>query len=264
MVASWSRSRARRFFESYKEIEALWEILSPSPKLRDHIETYKWLAQLYAAVRNNYRFKAKPDIDLANKTREMVQDSLTQEGLGELLKTVTFDVRTLKALQRDPGSNEAKVFNLVRGLRAEMEASPDLAPVLQSIKERAEQVIEALENHKTTSLAALDSLAELAKEKEETIEAARDSALTTRAFSLYWTLRNNEALKLGGVEAISLAQEAEALLARFPNAASNTDEQRRLRAALYHPLLALGGAERLRIVEIMLKIMLDNETDEYS
>ena len=254
----------KAFFESYKEIEALWEILSPSPKLRDHIETYKWLARLYAAVRNNYHFKAKPDIDLANKTREMVQDSLTQEGLGELLKTVTFDVRTLKALQRDPGSNEAKVFNLVRGLRAEMEASPDLAPVLQSIKERAEQVIEALENHKTTSLAALDSLAELAKEKEETIEAARNSHLTTRAFSLYWTLRNNEALKLGGIEAISLAQEAEALLARFPNAASNTDEQRRLRAALYHPLLALGGAERLRIVEIMLKIMLDNETDEYS
>ena len=215
-------------------------------------------------MRNNYDFKAKPDIDLANKTREMVQDSLTQEGLGDLLKTVTFDVRTLEALRREPGSNEAKVFNLIRGLKAEMDANPDLAPVLQSLKERAEQVIEALENHKTASLAALDRLAELAKEKEEAIEAARNSDLTARAFGLYWTLRNDEALKVAGVEAISLAQEAEALSDRFPNAALNADEQRRLRAALYHPLLALEGAERLRIVEIMLKIMLDNETDEYS
>ncbi|MDE0511453.1 MAG: HsdR family type I site-specific deoxyribonuclease [Gammaproteobacteria bacterium] len=254
----------KAFFEAYKEIEALWEILSPSPALRDHIETYKWLAQLYAAVKNNYDFKAKPDIDLANKTREMVQDSLTQEGLGDLLKTVTFDVRTLEALRRELGSNEAKVFNLVRGLKAEMDANPELAPVLQSLKERAEQIIEALENHKTTSLAALDRLAELAKEKEEAIEAARNSDLTTRAFALYWTLRNDEALRVAGVEATSLAQEVDALLDRFPNAALIADEQRRLRAALYHPLLAMDRTERLRIVETMLKIMLDNETDAYS
>ena len=42
------------FFEDYKEIEALWEILSPSPELRDHIDTYKQLAELYAIVRNAY------------------------------------------------------------------------------------------------------------------------------------------------------------------------------------------------------------------
>lgn len=42
----------KAFFEAYKEIEALWEILSPSAELRDHITTYKRLAQLYAAVRN--------------------------------------------------------------------------------------------------------------------------------------------------------------------------------------------------------------------
>jgi type I restriction enzyme R subunit len=42
----------KTFFERYKEIEALWEILSPSPELRDHIATYKQLSVLYAAVRN--------------------------------------------------------------------------------------------------------------------------------------------------------------------------------------------------------------------
>jgi type I restriction enzyme R subunit len=45
------------FFEAYKEIENLWEILSPSPELRDHIKTFKGLAQLYAAVRNAYSDK---------------------------------------------------------------------------------------------------------------------------------------------------------------------------------------------------------------
>ena len=54
----------KAFFETYKEIEALWEILSPSPELRDHIATFKRLAQLYAAVRNAYadrgRLRGRP------------------------------------------------------------------------------------------------------------------------------------------------------------------------------------------------------------
>ena len=35
------------FFSAYKEIEALWEILSPSAELRDHIDTFRRLIQLY-------------------------------------------------------------------------------------------------------------------------------------------------------------------------------------------------------------------------
>jgi type I restriction enzyme, R subunit len=34
----------KAFFEAYKDIEALWEILSPSAELRDHVETFKLLA----------------------------------------------------------------------------------------------------------------------------------------------------------------------------------------------------------------------------
>ena len=76
----------KAFFEAYKDIEALWEILSPSPDLRDHIETYKRLAHLYFAVRNAYATSTNPVIDLANKTRSLVQESATQEGLGYLTK----------------------------------------------------------------------------------------------------------------------------------------------------------------------------------
>ena len=70
----------RAFFEDYTEIEALWEILSPSPELRDHMATYKRLTNLYSAVRNAYAKRSGILVDLANKTRLMVQDSATQEG----------------------------------------------------------------------------------------------------------------------------------------------------------------------------------------
>ncbi|MBA8843466.1 type I restriction enzyme R subunit [Ochrobactrum sp. RH1CCR137] len=249
------------FFEAYKEIEALWEILSPSPELRDHIMTFKRLAQLYAAVRNAYADRVGYVADLAYKTRRLVEESATQEGLGRLTKTVTFDVKTLEGLRGEPGSDEGKVFNLVRGLQKEIEDEADTAPVLQSLKDRAERILKDLENRNTTGLAAMDMLAALAKEKEEAIKAAKDSGLSTRAFGVYWNLKDDEALRTAGISAMELAQDAETETHRFPNARVNDDERRKLRAALYRPLLGLGKEDRGRVVDVVLAILLDGDHD---
>lgn len=249
------------FFEDYKEIEALWEILSPSPELRDHTVTFKQLAQLYDAVKNAYANKVNYVANLANKTRLMVQESAVQEGLGYRIKTVKFDVNTLKTLQNEPGSDAAKVFNLVRGLRKEIKDEPDLAPVLLPLKQRAEKVLKDLEDRKTDGLAAMDLLADLAEEKETAVRAAKESGLSSRAFGVHWELKKDAALKTAGISTLELARETESLLDRFPNAALNADEKRRLRAALYRPLLQLEKDERGRIVELVLKIILDTDTD---
>jgi type I restriction enzyme R subunit len=253
----------KAFYEAYKDIEALWEILSPSPELRDHIESYKNLAKLYAAVRNAYAPQVGFVADLAYKTRRLVEEGATQEGLGRLTKTVTFDVQTLEGLRREPGSNEAKVFNLVRSLHQELEEEPAAAPVLRPITERAERILQELENRNTTGLAAMDYLAALAKEKEEAV-TGEGSGLSPRAFGVYWSLKDDEALAKAGISAVELAKEAETLLARFPNARVNDDEQRRLRAALYRPLLGLGKEDRGRIVEAVLAILLDGGADDAS
>lgn len=246
----------KTFFEQYKEIEALWEILSPSPELRDHIASYKQLSQLYAAVRNAYAEKLGFVADLAYKTRRLIEESAQQQGLGRLTKSVTFDVATLQSLRGDKGSDEGKVFNLVRGLQQEIDADPNTAPVLQPLKDRAERILKDLEERKTTGLAAMDQLAALAAEKEAAMKAARASGLSTRAFGVFWVLREDAAVKSAGLDAMALAQDIEELLGRFPNAQVSPDEQRRLRAAIYKPLLGLPLEERARVVDLVLKLLL--------
>ncbi len=246
----------KAFFEQFKEIEALWEILSPAAELRDHIATYKQLSQLYAAVRNAYAEKVGFTADLAYKTRRLIEESAEQQGLGRLTKSVTFDVATLKSLRAQDGSDEGKVFNLVRGLQKEIDDDPAAAPVLQPLKDRAERILKDLEERKTTGLAAMDLLAALAAEKEAAIKAAKDSGLSARAFAVAWVLREDEAVKAAGINAADIAKEAEQLLARFPNAAVNADEQRRLRASMYKPLLALAPNERARVVDLVVRLLL--------
>ncbi len=249
------------FFSTYKEIEALWEILSPSAELRDHIDTFRHLTQLYAVVRNAYADRPNFEADLAHKTRRLVEESAAMHGLGNLTKSVTFDLRTLTALRKQSGSDEAKVFNLVRGLQAEVESEPGLESVLRPLKERAESVLKDLEGRATSGLAALDMLEALAKEKEAAVAAARDSTLPPRAFGVYWTLKDDAALHAAGVSAMGFAEEAQALVERFPNAAVNADEQRRLRTSLYNPLLRVAGRERGRIVDQTLAILLSGDAD---
>lgn len=246
----------KTFFESYKEIEALWEILSPDPALRDHIATYKQLSQLYAAVRNAYAEKVGFVADLAYKTRRLIEESAEQQGLGRLTKSVTFDVATLQSLRGEGGSDEGKVFNLVRGLQHEIDEDPAAAPVLQPLKDRAERILKDLEERKTTGLAAMDQLAALAAEKEAAMKAARDSGLSARAFAVAWVLRNDAAVRTAGIDPMTLAKEVEELLGRFPNALVNADEQRRLRASLYKPLLALAQDERARVVDLVVRLLL--------
>lgn len=194
--------------------------------------------------------------DLAYKTRRLIEESAEQQGLGRLTKSVVFDVATLQALRGEKGPDEGKVLNLVRGLQHEMDEDAAVAPILQPLKERAERVLRDMEERRTTGLAAMDLLATLAADKEAAMKAARDSGLSARAFAVAWVLRDDASIKAAGTDAMALAREAEELLGRFPNAAVNADEQRRLRAALYKPVLALPAEERARVVDLIVKLLL--------
>ena len=249
------------FFSEYKAIETLWEILSPSEELRDQIDTFTRLTQLYAVVRNAYADRPDPVAGLARKTRRLVEESAAMRGLGNLTKAVTFDLRTLAALRRESGPDEAKVFSLVRGLRMDMTVETELRPVLRPLMERAERVLKGLEERTATGLAAMDTLEALVREREAATAAARDSTLPPKAFGVYWTLKDDGALEAAGVSAMKFAEEAQALIDRFPNAAVNADEQRRLRTSLYNPLLRVESGERSRIVEQALSILMGDDAD---
>jgi type I restriction enzyme, R subunit len=243
------------FFGEYKEIEALWEILSPSKELRDHITTYRRLSQLYAAVRNAYAETSGFVSDLAYKTKRLIQESADQEGLGRFARSVTFDSESLRALRGEDGQDEGKVYNLVRGLRDEANDDPATAIVLDGLRQRAERVLQDLEERRVTGLAALDELALLATEKEQAQREASESGLSASGFAIFWVLRAEDALAGTEMSAMGFAGEVEALATQFPNWSENADEQRRLRLSLYRPLLGLAADDRARIVDVTMSVL---------
>ncbi len=243
------------FFDVYKDIEALWEILSPDPELRDHIHTYKDLSKLYAAVRANYTDSGSFLGDLEHKTRKLIQDTASQEGLGRFSRVVDFDAETLEQLKSEEGTDEGKAYNLLRGLRREMEEDPAGAVVLQSIKERADQVMQNLEDRKINGIAAMVELEALAMEKEDAKRKAKQSGLSDLGFAVYWVIAQDDGVKKASFDAMAASREIETVLGKFPSWRENLDEKRHLRAGLYKPLLALGKEERAAVIERIMQVL---------
>ncbi len=245
----------KRFFDDYKDIENLWEILSPSAELRDHIGTYKQLSKLYAAVSNAFSETGGFLADLEHKTRRLVEETAVQDGLGRFSKVVTFDVETLESLRDEEGPDEGKVYNLLRGLRKEMEDDPAAAVILQGIMERSQRIIQNLEERKITGLAAMDELAGLAAEKSVARKKAAQSGLSAVGFAVYWVMEQHATVAAAGVDPMAAAQEVEGVLAKFPNWRENADEKRQLRRNLYKPLLQIPTQQRASVIEHVMQIL---------
>lgn len=243
----------RKFYSDFREIESLWEILSPDAALRGHIATYKGLSKLYAAVRAAYSESMGFLADLEYKTKRLIEDAATQEGLGRFSRVVTFDVEALQSLRDEAGPPEGKAHNLLRGLHQEIRENPALVPVLQGIQERADRVLQDLEDRTTDGLAALDQLAVLADEKAAIRKQAEESGLTDIGFAVFWVLSRGGGVD--GFDPIATAREVESVMEKFPNWRENADERRHLRASLYKPLLTLDKETRTAAIDHVMQVL---------
>jgi type I restriction enzyme R subunit len=244
------KEKRQAFTEFFKEVETLYEILSPDPQLRDYIDDYNHLADLYVMLRNAYGKKTTFLGDIAHKTEMLVRENAAAHGLDKLSKTVEFDETALKALKDEKGSDNGKVINLVKSLEASAGERGAKEPYLISIAERAENIMTALEDRQISTGKAMARIESLMEEKLKTEKARKESGLDPDTFEVFWFLQHEQI-----PNATMLAKEISAVYGRFPNFASNADEQRQLKAEIYKSLLReVSGRRMVEIGEGLLRL----------
>jgi len=116
----------KKFFEDYKDVESLWEILSPSAELRDHIQTYKRLASSTPPFVTRTRQRRTSSLTSNTRPSTRRQSTAVQDGLGRFSKVVTFDCRHARVVALGGWPGRRKRYNLLRGLRKEMDTTRSL------------------------------------------------------------------------------------------------------------------------------------------
>ncbi len=167
------KDRRKEFFKEYKEIEMLYEIISPDAFLRPYINTYATLSAIYAVVRKAYTKTVYVDKAFQKKTNELVQKHIDTNKIQAVTQFVEINADTIKVIKEKQGSYNTKVINLVKSIEkmAEEESND---PFLVGMAERANMVLEGYEERHKNTKEALDELfAEIEKEEQRKQEQAR-------------------------------------------------------------------------------------------
>lgn len=151
--------RRKAFFMEYKEIEMLYEIISPDAFLRPWIENYGTLSAIYAVVRKAYAKRIDVDRDFQRKTNELVQQHVGTDYIQSVTEVLAINEDTVKYIVAKKGGDGNKVINLVKSIERKAEDESD-DPYLIAMAERARAVQENFENRQTSTAAALATLLE--------------------------------------------------------------------------------------------------------
>ena len=219
------------FFKFFKELQNLYDILSPDAFLREFIADYQALATLYGLIRSAHSDRIYVDKELTAKTRELLQIH-TESHLFELPDAV-YELRadTLQKMGQSDTSDTVKVLNLQKALYRTVANEGRSKPFLISIGDRAEAVTEAYENRQ---MATQDVLAEFRRLAEEYAYAARESeqlGMDENTFAVYTVLRN--AIQDVNPEQ---ARAVDQVFAQFPDYRWDDHQQSQLRGTLYKTL----------------------------
>ena len=234
------QDKREAFYRVYKQIETLYEILSPSPDLRDFVEDFGRLSALYQIIRNAFRKKTVLYGDVAFKTKQLVREKAESYGLDTTLPVVKIDENTLQAIQESGGSEKVKVINLVNSIRKTIVDEEESDPYLKPIGDRAEAIMEAYDERQVTTEDALKKIEILIQEIIEARRQQSEMGFDATTFSIYWALKQEDVS-----EPKKNAETIRGIFGRFPNYRENVAELRQLKAELYKTLLPLVGKDSM-------------------
>ena len=152
------KNRRGDFFKWFRQLQNLYEIISPDAFLRPFLEDYLSLSELYALIRSAYGERIYVDREISNKTRDLLQKH-TISGQLELPGAIhALGPEELAKLRESDTSDNTKILNLRKILSVTVQENGASKPFLLSIGERAQKLAEAYEDRQLTTQQALTRL----------------------------------------------------------------------------------------------------------
>ena len=239
-----------KFYEFYRGLEEVYEILSPDAFLRPFLEDYKELASIYLVCKENFDRGRSVDRSFLRKTAKLVQEHTK---IGEVQAPDKVHKLTAEALEQIAGEDKpdaVKVFNLLKALDELGRQKGNEEPYLIGICERAEKIAQAFEDRQKTTKETLRELEQLLKELKEAEKKRNETELSPEAFAVYWLLK-----KEGVEKANEVAQAAATAFEEHPHWQSSSHQEQEVRKSLYKALIDAGLDGVVEFAQNVMKML---------
>lgn len=215
--------RRKAFFKEYREIEMLYEIISPDVFLRPFIETYGTLTAMFQVVRKAYTKRVQVDREFQRKTQDLVRAHVDTYGVKPLEEHVKINADTIELIRKQKSGDAIKVINLIKAIEKSAEESSD-DPYLIAMAKRAQAVQESFENRQSSTAEALE---ELIKEVGKNEERKREQAEKSFDGLTYFVYRSLLDAEISNAEVAS--RKIRRAFSDFPNWRLSEEALRELR-----------------------------------
>ena len=246
------REKRGKFLKLFREIQTLYEILSPDPKLRTFLEDYKKLCVLYNIVMEEFEKEKLPleYKELATKTESLVREEINSYEANKKVKEAVIDEKTLAQITEGRKSESGKIFNLTKLIMTAVKENPEQEIILTSIGERAQKVKEIYDDRRETAQQTLEELMKLAKETVELKRKYQKGGITARQLAFANVLEKADASN-----AESLTLELEEAFDSFSNYLENINQRRALKSTLYRILTpAIGEGSDVSVIKEIIEL----------
>jgi len=226
------KDRRKEFFKEYKEIEMLYEIISPDAFLRPFLDNYATLSSIYAVVRRAYTKTVYVDKAFQRKTNELVQKHIDTTVMEQSDKFVKLDRAAIDAIKKAEEGNAVKVINLIKSIeRTALESSDD--PFLVAMAERARAVQESFEDRQSSTEEALSDLLKQIERDEERKQIQTVKGLDGLTYFVLCKLTDE-----GVANAETASKKVREAFAEFTNWRESEKELRELRKKVTFAIFA--------------------------
>ena len=224
--------RRKEFFKEYKEIEILYEIISPDAFLRPFIDDYSTLSAIFQVVRKAYTKTVMVDRDFQAKTNQLVQDKVGSYGVGHLDEILEINADTIELINKNNRGDGTKVINLIKSIERLADESSD-DPYLIAMGERARAVQESFENRQTSTAEALEELLREVAGNEARKKVQAEKSFDGLTYFVYRTLLDAQ---IANAEDVS--RKIRDAFTDFPNWRRSENAMRELRKKVTFAIFA--------------------------
>lgn len=226
------QERRKAYFKDYKEIEMLYEVISPDAFLRPYMDDYATLSSIYEVIRKAYIKRVYVDKAFQRKTDELVQKHIGTTAIASVNDFVAINSQTIEVVTAKQTGQTTKVINLIKSIEKTAEDNPD-DPFLIGMAERAKKIQENFENRQTDTEEALNKLIEEINQNEQRKKEQARKGFDSLTFFVFQTL---EDAGIDNPEAVS--NQIKQAFIEYPNWRTSEAELRELRKEVTFAIFA--------------------------
>ncbi len=242
--------KRKKFYKFFKELSAIYEIISPDAFLRPYVNDYETLSRMYKSLIENYERGIPIDREFTRKTAMLVQKHTGSGVIGPTLDICEIDEETLRRIEKSKASDTEKIFNLIKSIALTVKKRGDQSPYLISIAEKAELITKLYESRQKNTQETLEELKKIIDEINSAQKEQAEKGMSVDIFTIYWMLKEK-----GFQDAETIANQMRKVFEKYPHWQKSERYEREVRSKLYEVILNLCPTDIPKVSEVVQNIM---------